>query len=182
MGRMESTKQTNGTGSKKTKNQGKTGSDSDADGFDSSHVKECVGCGYCCRQAPCALANRIYDAVDKCPALIWDGKRYWCKIIQHPIIGPKHKEELAIGAGCCSPMFNQDRTNIPPPKEDSNIYQLSHEMQIVIFSFAREWISSEVIWLALDRAAKDLKDPLFLNAALKLVKEQRSSSIQEFMG
>jgi hypothetical protein len=145
-------------------------------------TKPCVGCGFCCRQAPCALSVRIYGGGPKCPALVWDGKRYWCKIISHPIVGPKHREELAIGAGCCSPMFNQDRINIPSPKEEDKIYTLSHEAQVIISAFAKEWISSDVLSLAMMSAAETLKDPRFYDAAMILIKEQRSSFMEGFMG
>jgi hypothetical protein len=60
-------------------------------------VHECVGCGYCCLKAPCALSVRIHGYMqEKCPALIWSGTRYLCRYADH------FKTELAIGAGCCS--------------------------------------------------------------------------------
>lgn len=82
---------------------------------------ECVGCGYCCRQAVCAAAASILGFSPKvCPFLIYSDERYWCSLVMagdrvaHFI--PDIKEHLCIGYGCCSSM-NTDRLNIPPPKE-----------------------------------------------------------------
>ena len=62
-------------------------------------MNECIGCGYCCIKAPCMLAMHKYDnKITECPELYWDGTRYKCKLAN------KHKDGLAIGAGCCCSM------------------------------------------------------------------------------
>ena len=44
--------------------------------------KDCVGCGYCCLQAPCFFAVLHFDLNpgERCYGLKWSekDKRYWC--------------------------------------------------------------------------------------------------------
>jgi hypothetical protein len=66
----------------------------------------CVGCGYCCKAAPCVAAvhrGRV-SADGECLELVFDGERYRCNYILDP---PAEGEEwwrrqLCVGAGCCS--------------------------------------------------------------------------------
>lgn len=78
----------------------------------------CVGCGYCCRKAPCSVAMRIFgNSIKECPALMWDGSKYFCELCKKDgYLGEKYRKELYIGEGCCSPL-NSDRDNIPAPKK-----------------------------------------------------------------
>jgi hypothetical protein len=67
----------------------------------------CVGCGYCCRKAPCARASSNQapcvelvevDGIWRCGKFLrldGEAKRIFM-------------EDLGIGAGCCSPL-NTDR-------------------------------------------------------------------------
>ena len=150
----------------------------------------CVGCGFCCRQAQCAAAVRVYGSQGKgtCPGLKWDSqnKRYWCALCQAPHrLGEAYRKELAIGTGCCSPLFNEDRKNIPPPQTsqlDEMTYTIPKEAQILITAFAQEWISSDTIWLALRRAEQMLGDERFFKACMHLAMQQRASHIENFMG
>lgn len=69
-------------------------------------VAACVGCGYCCKKAPCAAAasrGRVSDA-GECLELQHDGERYRCGFIIEPPAegGDWWRSQLAIGAGCCS--------------------------------------------------------------------------------
>lgn len=69
-------------------------------------VSACCGCGYCCMAARCCLSLLIYPTREElCPALIFKEGRFWCHLAEDPQI----KEELYIGAGCSSSMFNQQR-------------------------------------------------------------------------
>lgn len=61
-------------------------------------IKQCVGCGYCCLESPCALSMGIYGLRDKCPALFWNGEKYRCKLAE------EFNSRLYIGDGCCSPL------------------------------------------------------------------------------
>ena len=76
-----------------------------------SHTK-CLGCGYCCRKAPCSAASTLGRVDDDggCMELVYDGERYRCNLIISP---PDHdsdywKHQLHIGSGCCSSL-NTDR-------------------------------------------------------------------------
>ena len=72
------------------------------------YARPCVGCGYCCLLARCAISFTAEGEhylepgepleADACPWLRWDSRRYRCSIAD------KYPEGLAIGAGCCSPL------------------------------------------------------------------------------
>jgi len=64
----------------------------------------CVGCGYCCRKAQCSWSQNRHGTQEVCPELEQKENRYWCKAADNPELA----REVAIGAGCCSPM-NSDR-------------------------------------------------------------------------
>ena len=58
---------------------------------------QCVGCGYCCLKAPCAISVDVYKGKrEPCPALYWNGSMYRCGLAK------LWTDELAIGAGCSS--------------------------------------------------------------------------------
>jgi len=68
---------------------------------------QCVHCGYCCKQAPCPVANHLYPGhTGDCPGLVVteEGgfRLYKCA---HAVA---FQEELSIGQGCCS-VLNSDR-------------------------------------------------------------------------
>ena len=71
----------------------------------------CLGCGYCCKKAPCSLAMSKHGAVAPCPSLRFHDGRYWCGEVED---AKTEKERnfivgnLYIGAGCCSSL-NSDR-------------------------------------------------------------------------
>lgn len=66
----------------------------------------CIGCGYCCLTAMCVRGCIEYGVHKRCPGLIWNGGRYWCNLVlSKPIL----RDDIAIGAGCCSTMFNTYR-------------------------------------------------------------------------
>ena len=74
---------------------------------------ECVGCGYCCKKAPCVQALLIDNGVQPpCPLLVLKDGRYWCQIVLDEPPDSELRREMAIGAGCSSPMFNNDRENM----------------------------------------------------------------------
>jgi len=45
---------------------------------------QCVGCGYCCLKAPCAVSVKIFGVTSLCPALSWRDyrNRYVCSIFK----------------------------------------------------------------------------------------------------
>lgn len=152
----------------------------------------CVGCGYCCRKAPCAVAQRIHGPgivdlyVKKegyCPSLTWDAekKRYFCKPCADPILGARYREELAAGAGCCSSM-NSDRRNIPPPPQVEAPYKLSRETRELLRAMGREFMSSDKLSLIIWSCADHLCEPRFEKAAWAVLRDNRPAFIEKFMG
>jgi len=147
-------------------------------------IKDCKGCGFCCRKAQCAVSVNIYGKVDVCPALIWDeGKRrYWCKACQVAgELGAKYKAELYIGEGCCCGL-NSDRKNIPPPANLRAPVNYPREVQVLLKHTAGQLVSSDLLWLIIRGVARELNDPGFEKWAWNFIKEQRPSYVEEFMG
>lgn len=82
---------------------------------------KCIGCGYCCRKAPCGMPE-VEWSKDGCSDLIWDeGKhRWWCREILEAT--GAHKEyllhQLDVGKGCGSALNTYRRTRyVPSPAE-----------------------------------------------------------------
>jgi hypothetical protein len=74
--------------------------------------RPCVGCGFCCKQAPCHLGEGV-----PCRFLAEDEEqegRYRCKKVLEAggDLRILLERELAIGQGCCSPLFNSDRETL----------------------------------------------------------------------
>jgi len=151
-------------------------------------VKDCVGCGFCCKKASCVLSVKIYGNVDVCPALVWDegNRRYWCKACQVAgELGVKYRADLSIGEGCCCSL-NSDRQNIPPPKTariyPTPIKNYPQEVKVLLKHMAGQFVSYDLIWLTIHGVARELGDPEFEKWALHWIKEQRASHIESFMG
>ena len=145
-------------------------------------VRSCVGCGFCCRKALCGVALRIWGkGVEKCPALAWDGKRYWCDLCRKPgQMGEDYRKELYVGDGCCCGL-NSDRRNIPPPEEKVQEYRLQPETALLLRCLAAQFCSQDAIYLALLMAEKKL-GPEFTIASLNVLKEGRPGYVDSFMG
>src|ERR1043165_2494420 len=73
----------------------------------------CNGCGLCCAVQLCPIVIELLpDAQAPCPAMEFNGERFWCGLIRRPsrylgtplqsdrVIGPMAGVELAIGQGC----------------------------------------------------------------------------------
>lgn len=74
--------------------------------------RPCVRCGFCCKQAPCHLGEGV-----PCRFLAEDPDqkgRYLCERITQSSGDQRSRfeHELAIGQGCCSPLFNDDRETV----------------------------------------------------------------------
>lgn len=72
----------------------------------------CNGCGMCCKIEVCKIGTSVFgdDVKAPCPALVDDGKRYFCAVV----LAEEHSEmrhtphiynELGIGKGCCASDF-----------------------------------------------------------------------------
>lgn len=71
-------------------------------------TRPCVGCGYCCTKAQCALSSNLFGIRPICPALNWNGKRHLCLLMttdtMRGVPAREIRERLYEGAGCCSPL------------------------------------------------------------------------------
>lgn len=74
-------------------------------------IGPCVGCGYCCKKATCTLGLMRFGTQSPCRALIFKEGRYWCSLVLGELNSNPIRDELAIGAGCCSSL-NSDRAHM----------------------------------------------------------------------
>ncbi|MFA6234504.1 MAG: hypothetical protein WC824_10035 [Bacteroidota bacterium] len=83
-------------------------------------VKECIGCGACCRASVCYMGLvKGGDVKRNCPYIRYHDERWWCGIVEDAPEPEKSKliEHMYIGKGCCQGLFNGDRAKIPTPEE-----------------------------------------------------------------
>jgi hypothetical protein len=80
---------------------------------------ECVGCGFCCKQARCAtslvaekyintyadfnIREKLPDSEPECPFLYWDNDKYRCFLAKNEMFA----QMLTIGAGCSSSLNSE---------------------------------------------------------------------------
>lgn len=84
----------------------------------------CIGCGYCCAEAPCFPAMWRFGTewTSPCPALQWNGERHLCGAA---LERPELSEPLGFGLGCIAPRnpwqsVLVDRTQLRDP---GNVYE-----------------------------------------------------------
>lgn len=86
--------------------------------FEGRTTRACIGCGYCCRKAPCHLGE-IGDE-GWCFWLDWDGVRWRCGLLGCDELEGERKSiryELAVGGGCTSPLNDwRARCIVPDPR------------------------------------------------------------------
>jgi len=88
--------------------------------MDELAVKPCVGCGFCCKKARCAISFAAESAKDRpvlkihgkiprteseCPFLYKDTAKYRCFLAKQPIWAPL----MDFGAGCCCSLNTERR-------------------------------------------------------------------------
>ena len=103
-------------------------------------MSTCIGCGYCCRKAPCGVISKMISEArngklsdilfarnwekEGCPMLEWNGERWLCGLIfrtQDIVARQALMDSLAMGAGCTSGLNTYQLTNhVPTPKELEN--------------------------------------------------------------
>ena len=160
-------------------------------------TKECVGCGFCCIEAPCTAAVRIYGPVRKCPSLSWDSKsnRYFCQLMLCPgSIGERYRKELYAGAGCSSGLNSwrlDVKERLPKKGIDWNYRNpVSDEFQLFLSSLGRQFLTGDMIALTLaDFNEELLKIGYNESQALSMCKlvghyieNNRRNFMKEFMG
>lgn len=161
-------------------------------------MADCVGCGYCCIKVPCFVAQRLHGGgLTECPHLEWNGKRYICNIVTGTSpITPRYKEELAIGAGCCSSLNDWRRNIIPRRRKD--VHQeiqgtknpLPLEFQLFVRCLGTQFISGDTVHLTCFAMKRELilrgwpeKDATaYVEKIWACFKGNRSSNTEEFMG
>lgn len=159
-------------------------------------VAECVGCGYCCMKAPCVASSRLYPGVKYCPQLVWsdDLGRYLCHLSMLPgAVGERYRNELSIGAGCCSSLntWRRDvrRRNVLEANPMSN--PLPSEFQLFLGVLGNQWITSDVLALTLYTLHTRLQSDLhyteeeatrYIEHIERLFNENRRSYVKDFMG
>jgi len=162
--------------------------------IDGISVKPCVGCGYCCITTPCYVSRRIYgDGIEGCPELEWIGTRYICKLCNRGTLSERYKEELFIGAGCCSNL-NSWRKDVKPRKNENiieeNLVTLDPIFQKFLFCLGKEMISGDKVFLILsslerillneNKPEKEVKS--ILTKIVSILKDNRSNFTNSFMG
>ena len=86
-------------------------------------TSECIGCGFCCRRAPCPLSSYAgLWSEEGCSALSWseDEHRWVCELVSKAEGARRQEVEsiLSIGAGCCSNLNTYRLVNhVPTPEE-----------------------------------------------------------------
>lgn len=79
---------------------------------------DCIGCGYCCAKAPCAIGYQLHGEKAPCPELGFVSGRHWCMwVIKQELKndeaeGVMAHKALDIGEGCCSPLNSWRRESL----------------------------------------------------------------------
>jgi len=69
----------------------------------------CVRCGYCCKKATCSIGMSHGAKATNCMYLIGDIPGNYSCFLAEKNVYPNIKMHLAIGSGCCEPLFNRYR-------------------------------------------------------------------------
>ena len=73
----------------------------------------CVRSGLCCKKAPCAFGVSKSDTDLACLYLEGDAPgNYRCGIAEWIVTQRGWEHNPAFGAGCCMPLFNEDRERV----------------------------------------------------------------------
>jgi len=159
-------------------------------------VKECCGCGFCCLQAKCAAGARLYPSAKVCPALIWsnESNRYYCDLatISGPV-GSAYRQELHIGAGCCSNLnsWRKDVKNRHPVDKVEVPLTIDPMFQLFLNCLGREWMSGDATFLLLSSFVFCLINHMNMseddaakvgNLVKHYIQENKFEFVKEFMG
>ncbi len=159
-------------------------------------VQDCIGCGFCCIKAKCGAGVRLYGGGKGiCPALIWNGERHVCDLMELPgDLGRTYRTELFAGLGCCSNLNSWRREDLAdrtkPPVVFNPVNHIPPIMQKFLKCVGREFISTDSIILMIYGLKGELiadgieehEASAIANECLRRIREQRSSMTKAFMG
>lgn len=159
---------------------------------------KCMGCGYCCVTAQCAVSVRTHGTRPGkvCPELLWENGRHYCRLMRLPgKMGEAYRKELAANTGCCSSLNSwrkipfEDRTQSARDKlQTSLVNPLDPIFKTFLRALGRQWISSDLLALTLHAFVHDLKEQgitdadTVSNIANQVLQEFRAKHITNFMG
>lgn len=96
-------------------------SDDDVQPHEMAFRSPCLASGFCCHQVPCTHGESISPSEPACRFLVpWEvppgpalkAPRYRCGKAEEIMRDPTAHVTPAFGAGCCSPLFNEERQAI----------------------------------------------------------------------
>ena len=154
---------------------------------------KCIGCGFCCLQAKCTVAVRLYPAASVCPELIWSDKdnRHNCGLMQLPgPVGIAYREELHAGAGCCSNLNTWRKDVRDRTAKTTEPLTLDPTFQLFLNVLGKQWIGGDMLALTMlgfigalvDRGLESSKATDIGNLALAYIENNRTTSMKNFMG
>lgn len=78
-------------------------------------MRECYRSGFCCTKAPCPYGESVSETEPRCKHLVVESEPaggvvlHACAIKDEIDKDPDSVWSPAFGAGCCSPLFNEQR-------------------------------------------------------------------------
>jgi len=161
----------------------------------------CVGCGFCCMKAPCAVAVRIHGSITSCPELVWVNDKYRCRLVTLPgQIGDRYRKEIGVGTGSCCSMNSwrkdvkqRDRSEANPADPRAITAPpvvIPPLMQTFLTALGREWIGGDAKWLTchhwkcllIKEGMEEEKAEALFNLALHYLNSNQASYLKDFLG
>jgi hypothetical protein len=124
---------------------------------------DCIGCGYCCHKAPCAIGQRLHGNTAPCPELHFAGGRHWCRWViaqelkQDEAEGIMAKRAIDVDGGCCSGLNSWRREPIVDRTDGPNMQRAPRSFMELIRQRMQECGFQEVALGHPPRAQKEGK-------------------------
>lgn len=157
-------------------------------------VSDCVGCGFCCIEAKCMASLRLGGLGNhRCNYLEWSPfrNRYICRLMElEGELGRIYRKELHAGAGCCSNLNSWRKDVKNRDKPEGKTTEIDPDFQVFLHCIGREFLSKDVVYLALMNFKKTLLDSgrsesEVLNVTTLVahyIGGEKSSFMESFMG
>ena len=124
-------------------------------------VKECLGCGFCCLQAPCSASQRLWKGASVCPGLRWDeeSSTHRCSLMEIPgKVGDNYRKELYAGEGCCSSLNTWRLDKVINRIHQDPVYEpIDKPFQLFLASLGSEMLGADKIILTLSSFESRMK-------------------------